>query len=323
MVKSIDADEPSEIDPVLKTEILERQKCSECGSTRLARDYEYIEIVCIECGVVVNQKNVEKKQEQKGNNSEQKPKRAKTGKPLTFTIHDKGLTTIINWHNRDDYHKNLSAPQKTQVYHLRKWQRRIKVTGSTERNLTYALSEITQTANKMDLPKNIVETASSIYQKAIEKHLINRHSIRDIAIASLYLACRQHEIPKTVHEIAHASTVNKKELEKSYCLLIKKLNYSTPPIQLNQCIIKVSNKATIQKKVEETAHKILTAAKDNKLTAGRSPTGIAAAASYIALVLINEHKTQKEIANIAQITEITIKNRYKELTNRLMFEISL
>jgi len=324
MVKDSDNnDEIPEIDPLLKTEILETQKCPECGSTRLVRDYEYVEVVCMDCGFTNNQKIAEKKTVLQYAHSEQKLKSAKNDKPLTFTIQDKGSTTIIDWHNQDSHNKNPLAYNKTQVYRLRKWQRRIRVTGSTERNLTYALSEITQTANKLDLPKNILETAAAIYQKANKKHLINVHSIRDIATASLYLSCRQHEIPKTLDDIAHASSLNKKELKKSYRFLIKKLDYTTPPIQLNQRITKLSKKITVQKKIEETTHKILTAAKDNKLTAGRSPTGIMAAASYITLILINEHKTQKEIADIAQITETTIKNRYKELTSQLMFEISL
>ena len=70
-------------------------------------------------------------------------------------------------------------------------------------------------------------------------------------------------------------------------------------------------------------NKILFAAKEQKLTSGRGPTGIAAAASYIASVLTGERKTQREIAEIAQVTEVTIRNRYKELVERLQFIISL
>jgi transcription initiation factor TFIIB len=316
-------DKLSEIDPRLKAEILEMQECPKCDSIRLMRDYECIEIVCMDCGFVVNQKNVDTGSESKAFNEAQKSKRVRAGTSLTFTIHDKGLTRVVDWHNRDSSGKNVLVSQKAQGYRLHKWQRRIRVTGSTERNLTFALSEIAKTANKLDLSKNVLETASVIYQKAIKEQLINGRSIRGIAAASLYLACRQCGLARTIDELAHASAVNKKELGKNYRFLIKKLDCSIPPLQPNQCIAKFSNKVTTQRIVEEISHKILTAAKDSKLTAGRSPTGIAAAASYIALVLINEHKTQKEIADIVQTTEITIKTRYKELVDRLMFEISL
>ena len=79
----------------------------------------------------------------------------------------------------------------------------------------------------------------------------------------------------------------------------------------------------MQGKVEEIANKILTVATELKLTSGRGPTGIAAAASYVASVLVGEKRTQREIAEIARVTEVTIRNRYKELIERLMFIVSL
>jgi len=130
-------------------------------------------------------------------------------------------------------------------------------------------------------------------------------------------------LPRTLDEIAQASTVNKKEIGRSYRFLIKELNYSIPPLRPSQYITKFSNQLTMQGKVEEIAHKILAAAKELKLTSGRGPTGIAAAASYVASVLTGERKTQREIAEIAQVTEVTIRNRYKELVERLLFQISI
>ena len=312
----------SEMDPMLKAEILEIQTCPECRSKRLIRDYECAEIVCMNCGFVVNHKIADKRSEKRVFNEEQKSKRTKAV-PLTFTIHDKGLTTVIDWHSRNNYNKNLSVGQKTQSYRLRKWHRRVKVTGSTERNLIYALSEIAKTANKLNLPKNVLEITSVIYQKVIKEHLINGRSIQGIAIASLYLACRKCKLPITLDELAHISAINRKELGRNYRFLIKKLAYSTLPRQPNQYIIKCSNKVIMQRKIEEITHKILTAAKDSKLTSDCKPTCTTAAASYIALLLIGEHKSQNEIADIAQTTKVTVRKRYKEIVCRLMFEISL
>ena len=143
------------------------------------------------------------------------------------------------------------------------------------------------------------------------------------APAALYAACRQNGVPRTLDEIAQSSTVHKKEVGRSYRFLIKELNYSIPPLKPSQYITKFSNQLTMQGKVEEIAHKILAAAKELKLTSGRGPTGIAAAASYVASVLTGERKTQREIAEIAQVTEVTIRNRYKELVERMMFQISI
>jgi transcription initiation factor TFIIB len=299
------------------------QHCPECGSTRLMRDYECAEVVCMECGFVITAKIADRGPEWRAFTNEQRAKRTRVGAPLTYTIHDKGLSTMIDWHDRDVYGKSLSPGQKAQVYRLRKWQRRIRVSDATERNLAFALSEVTKIANNLNLPKNILETASVIYRKAVKERLIRGRSIQGVTAAAVYLACRQCKLARTLEEIAQASNVNKKEVGRSYRFLIRELDYFVPPVRPSQYITKFSNQLTMQGKVEEIAHKILATAKELKLTSGRGPTGIAAAASYIASVLTGERKTQREIAEIAQVTEVTIRNRYKELVERLMFQISL
>ncbi len=299
------------------------QSCPECHSTRLMRDYECAEIVCMNCGYVLAAKITDRGPEWRAFDDEQRAKRTRVGAPLTYTIHDKGLSTMIDWHDRDVYGKSLSPGQKAQVYRLRKWQRRIRVSDATERNLAFALSEITKIANNLNLPKSILETASVIYRKAVKERLIRGRSIQGVTAAAIYLACRQCGLARTLEEIAQASSVPKKEVGRSYRFLIKELNYSIPPLKPSQYITKFSNQLTMQGKVEEIAHKILGAAKELKLTSGRGPTGIAAAASYIASVLTGERKTQREIAEIAQVTEVTIRNRYKELVERLMFQMTV
>jgi len=299
------------------------QCCPECGSTRLMRDYECAEIVCMDCGFVIAAKIADRGPEWRAFTNEQRAKRTRVGAPLTYTIHDKGLSTMIDWHDRDVYGKSLSPGQKAQVYRLRKWQRRIRVSDATERNLAFALSEVTKIANNLSLPKNILETASVIYRKAVKERLIRGRSIQGVTAAAIYLACRQCKLARTLEEIAQASTVNKKEVGRSYRFLIKELDYFIPPVKPSQYITKFSNQLTMQGKVEEIAHKILAAAKELKLTSGRGPTGIAAAASYIASVLTGERRTQREIAEIAQVTEVTIRNRYKELVERLMFQMTI
>ena len=299
------------------------QQCPECGSIRLMRDYECAEIVCMDCGYVIAAKLADRGPEWRAFDDEQRAKRTRVGAPVTFTIHDKGLSTMIDWHDRDVFGKRLSPGQKAQVYRLRKWQRRIRVSDATERNLAYALSEISKIANALNLPKNIVETASLIYRKAVKERLIRGRSIQGVTAAAVYLACRQCGLPRTLEEIAYASNVSKKEVGRSYRFLVKELDYFVPPLKPTQYITKFSNQLTMQGKVEEIAHKILKTASELKLTSGRGPTGIAAAASYIASVLMGERKTQREIAEIAQVTEVTIRNRYKELAEQLLFIITV
>ncbi len=320
-----DKKEDENSDPPLtsQAETAKVQRCPECGTTRLMRDYKCAEVVCMDCGFVITAKIADRGPEWRAFTNEQRAKRTRVGAPLTYTIHDKGLSTMIDWHDRDIYGKSLSSGQKAQMYRLRKWQRRIRVSDATERNLAFALSEISKIANNLNLPKNILETASVIYRRAVKERLIRGRSIQGVTSAAIYLACRQCRLARTLEEIAQASHVNKKEVGRSYRFLVRELDYFVPPVKPSQYIAKFSNQLTMQGKVEEIAHKILAAAKELKLTSGRGPTGIAAAASYIAAVLSGERRTQREIAEIAQVTEVTIRNRYKELVERLMFQISL
>ena len=195
-----------ETDQSAKTEPAKIQSCPECGSTRLMRDYECAEIVCMDCGFVVAAKIADRGPEWRAFDDEQRSKRTRVGAPLTYTIHDKGLSTTIDWHDRDIYGKSLSPGQKAQVYRLRKWQRRIRVSDATERNLAFALSEITKISNNLNLPKNILETASVIYRKAVKERLIRGRSIQGVTSAAIYLACRQCALPRTLDEIAQSSS---------------------------------------------------------------------------------------------------------------------
>jgi len=316
-------DKNSDPEPKSQVERVRVQRCPECGSKRLMSDHRCAEIVCMACGFVIAAKIADRGPEWRAFTSEQRAKRTRVGAPLTYTIHDKGLSTIIDWHDRDGRGKSLSYGQKAQMYRLRKWHRRIRVSDATERNLTFALSEMSKIGNNLNLPKNILETASVIYRKALKERVIRGRSIQGITAAAIYLACRQCKLLRTLDEIAQASNMNKKEVGRNYRFLIKKLDYSIPLVKPSRYIAKISSQLTMQGKTEELAHKILAAAKELKLTSGRGPMGMAAAASYIASVLSGERTTQREIAEMAQVTEVTIRNRYKELVKRLMFQISL
>jgi transcription initiation factor TFIIB len=205
------------------------------------RDYECAEIVCMSCGFVVAAKLTDRGPEWRAFDTEQREKRTRVGAPLTFTIHDKGLSTMIDWHDRDIYGKRLSPGQKAQIYRLRKWQRRIRVSDATERNLAFALSEISKISNALNLPKNILETASVIYRKAVKERLIRGRSIQGVTAAAIYVACRQCGLARTLEEIAQASSTNKKEVGRSYRFLVKELDYFIPPLKPSQYVTKFSN----------------------------------------------------------------------------------
>jgi len=297
--------------------------CPECGSLKLMRDYDAAEVVCMACGYVIAEKLSNSGPEWRAFDDEQRTKRTRVGAPLTYTIHDKGLSTVIDWRDKRAVGKKFDPAQRMELYRLRKWQRRVRVSDATERNLAVALSELSKISSSLNLPKNIIETASVIYRKAIKKRLIRGRSIHNVTAAAVYMSCRQCGVPRTLDEIASASTLNKKDIGRSYRFMVRELDTFVPPSTSRNYAARFSNKLVVSGKAEAIAIKILEIAKQMKLTSGRGPTGIAAAATYIATVLMNERKTQREIAEIANVTEVTIRNRYKELLERLFIEVPL
>jgi transcription initiation factor TFIIB len=295
------------------------ERCPECGASPLMRDQESGEVVCTNCGFVVDTKLADRGPEWRAFTPEQKTKRIRVGAPYTFTIHDKGLSTKIDW--RDI--RGFPPEKKAQLHRLRRWQRRSRVSSSTERNLASALSEMYRMAAPLNLPKNILETASLIYRKAVNKRLNRGRSIQGMVVAAIYLACRQCGLVRTLMELSRASGINKKEVACNYRILVKELDYFVPPVKPGQYITRLCNTLALHGKAEEVAHKILKGARKLKLTSGRGGKGVAAAAGYLASTVVGDRRTQREVAEAVDVTEVTIRNRYKEMMEKLLIVISL
>jgi transcription initiation factor TFIIB len=238
-------------------------------------------------------------------------------------MHDKGLSTIISLDSKDYSGRPLNPEERAKLYRLRKWDQRSKIYDSSQRNLAIALNEITAISNKLNLPRNVIETGSMIYRRALQKQLIKGRTIQSIAVASLYIACRQCEVTRTLIDVANAANIPKKEAARNYRFLLKMLDTDVPLTNPNSYISKIVNKLDLKGDTEWLAMKILSKASEMKLTIGRGPNGIAAACLYMSTCITGDKRTQSEIAKEAQVTEVTIRNRYKELTKNLNFTMKI
>ena len=239
------------------------------------------------------------------------------------TIHDKGLSTMIDWRDRDSHGKDLTPKRRAQIYRLRKWQRRIRVSDATERNLAFALSELDRMASHLSLPRNVREAAAVIYRRAVEERLIRGRSIEGVAAASLYAACRECKVPRTLDEIAEVSRVGKKEIGRSYRFIARELLIHLRPTNPIDYVSRFASELGLSGEVQTKAIELLKEATKKGLTSGRGPTGVAAAAVYIASVLCGERRTQRDVAEVARVTEVTVRNRYKELCEKLGLDVEL
>lgn len=255
--------------------------------------------------------------------ADQKKKRTRTGAPMTYMIHDKGLSTMIDWKNRDIFGKEIPAKLRAQIYRLRKWQSRIRVSDATERNLTFALSELDRMASNLDLQRNLRERSAKIYRDAVEAHLIRGRSIEGVAAASLYAACRMYKVPRTLNEIAEVSRVNKKEIGRSFRFISKELDLHLNPTEPLDFLTRFISELALSQECQKLSKRIIKMAEFRGLTSGRGPTGVCAAAIYAASILSKERRTQRKIAKVSQVTEVTIRNRFSELIENLKLGIAI
>jgi len=306
-----------------KQTIEEIAQCPECGSTHLSKDYSRAELVCRNCGLVLDEDIIDHGPEWRAFDSDQREKRARTGAPMTYTIHDKGLSTTIGWKNRDSYGKSIPTRSRAQLYRLRKWQRRIRISDATERSIAFALSELDRMASGMGLPRTVRETAAMVYRKAAKRNLVRGRSIGGVASASLYAACRQCHVPRTLDEICSVAHMSRKEIGRTYRYIARELELKLLPTIPRDYISRFCSELKLSADVQAKTLEILVEATNKELTSGRGPTGLAAASLYIASVLCGERRTQREVADVAGVTEVTIRNRYKEITRKLDIGIIL
>ena len=210
---------------------------------------------------------------------------------------------------------------RAQLYRLRKWQARTRISDGTERNLAVALTSLDRMSSALSLPRNVRETAAMIYRKAARNKLTRGRTIEGITAAVLYAACRQCNVPRTLEEISKVSQMKKKEIGRNYRNISRKLELRLLPTIPQDYISRFCSQLNLNGNVQAKTIEILKKASSEELTSGRGPTGMAAAALYIASVLCNNRRTQREVAEIAGVTEVTIRNRYKELTNKLDINI--
>jgi len=326
---SFGSDENSTYNPLVKGDLDEEPsvseprkiQCPECGSLRQVRDYKRAEIICCDCGLVIEDKIIDSGPEWRAFDTDQTMSRERTGAPMTYTIHDKGLSTMIDDSDRDIFGRSLSPETKAQMYRLRKWNKRARVSNSVERNLSYALSELDRVAAQLQLPKNVREAASMIYRKTVEKDLIRGRSIESSTASAIYISCRQFGIPRTLEELSEVTKHNKKEIGKSYRVIARGLTIHLPPINAIDYVPRFTSELGLPGTVETKAIEILRQVINEGLGSGKGPTGIAAAAIYIACVLEDVKRTQKEISDITGVTEVTVRNRYKEIAEYLNLDV--
>lgn len=287
--------------------------CPECGSTKVNHDPSRGESVCGSCGLVLKESMIDLTQEWRAFDEAQRSKRVRTGAPLTPTKHDHGITTEIGKGKGELF--KVGSKKRAQYYRLAKWHKRL--IKSRDRNLSFAFSELQRLVSQLGLSPAVHEKVAKLYERAANDSLVRGRSTESIIAALLYTTCREHGAPRTLDEISKTSGISRRDIGKTYRYISRKLTIRILPAKAQDYVPRFGSLLGLSEKVQVKAVKILDEASEFDVTSGKGPIGVASAALYIAAVLEGEKKTQREVADAIGVTEVTIRNRYKEIIEKL------
>jgi transcription initiation factor TFIIB len=281
-----------------------------CNSGRQVTDLESGEIACSNCGLVSPDKATESRAERRifENND-----LSRVGSPSSLAFHDMGLATIIGKANKDSTGRKLNASMNSAMERLRTWDARTRVHAAGHRNLMKAFRELDRLKDKLGLSDVIVQKTAYIYRKAQDKQLIRGRSTSSILAAAIYIACREMGAQRTLGDVTKIADVKRKDLSRSYRLLILELDIKVPLADPMKCIIKIANRAGLSEKTRRMAMSTMNELVQKEMTAGKDPMGIAATVLYQTCLSNGETITQKGIAEAAGVTEVTVRNRFNDL----------
>ena len=282
--------------------------CPECGGSIIPL-IETGDIVCNQCGLVINEKSVDFTHNgRRAYTSQEKNKREQTGAPISILLPDMGLSTVIDRNKINNPDLKRAAKWNTRIT----WQKR---------NLLIASTELKRISTNLNLPIYIREDAMRLYREAFKNKLLRGRSINAMVAACLYLACRRKNLPRTLQELTNEASANAKDVRRSYSTLIREFNLKSPSTDPVSLIPRYINELGLDSEIEQLTTKILNSYRAKFSISGKDPKGLCAGAIYLASRMKNKDLTQQQIVVSVGVTEVTLRSRYKELKNKLKITV--
>ncbi|MCQ4334296.1 transcription initiation factor IIB family protein [Natronomonas sp. F2-12] len=280
-----------------------RRTCPECEGRLRSTG---IETVCDECGLVVEEDQLDRGPEWRSfDDDETNPERC--GAPLTRSRHDRGLSTEIGRSTR------LKGRKRRRVARMRRQHNRTQIASKRERNLVYGFTEIRRLTGQLELPGALKEQACVLFESAQESDLLRGRCIEGFAAAAVYATCRTMSVSRTIEEVAAVASADERELKVAYGALNRELELSTGPIDPTEYLARFASELGIPNELERRARDFAREANESGITTGRNPSGVAAACLYTAARSADYELTQKEAADIADVSAVTVRNTYRDL----------
>jgi len=296
--------------------------CPLCNSTKIFTDINNGEEVCTKCGCVINDTIVSYGKDRQSHSYEEHEDKSRHGFFITKSSYDRGFNTVIQG-TKDFSGTQMGNEAASDMKRLQRHDNRSKVNDTAMRNLNVAMTELDRMTSALHLPSNAKEYAAHTYRKALTMDLIRGRSIDAFIAASVYVACRVMSIPRSLQSVADESKRDYQEVSMTYRFLLKKMNIRPPVDSPQKYIPKLASTLGVSRSVERLAVDLLMAAKGTSALTGKDPRGVAGAALYYAMEIRGEHMVQRRIADASDTTEVTLRNRYRELKKVLGEKINL
>jgi transcription initiation factor TFIIB len=275
------------------------------------------ELIRKDTGEVISDNSPSPEKEWRSFNIEESQNRARVGTPTSLAFHDMGLATKIGNESTDASGNIIDAATRTRMGRLRMWNSRSQSHSPTERNLQQAFSMLSRIKDRLGLPNHVTEKAAYTYRKAQERGLIRGDTIGSVLAASIYVAARQSGVLRTLDDISEISDIKPGEVARSYRRIISELDINVPLIDPRKYIVKVANNLNFDEKIKRKALELMELAQKKNLVVGKDPISMAASILYLVNLSERKPRTQAEIAKAAGVTEVTVRNRSKELRKKL------
>ncbi len=295
-----------------------------CPPDKIVFDPQLGVRICRETGEVLEEQIIGDEAEWRAYTPEEKHRRTRVGDPISYARPHMGIDAYIGTIKESGGKKAKGLGKRIEALRIQRGFRMGRALGSLEKSINQAIQLIDEIAAKLELPSNVKEEAAKYYREAASKGLTRGRSIESMVAAVLYAACRSHQVPCTLEEIAKFLKMRdfeaKREVARNYRLLIRDLDIKIPVIEPEMFVYRIAGELNLPEPVVVEAIKVIREARKRGLTAGKDPSGLAAATVYLAALKQGYRKTQKEVASVAGVTEVTIRNRYKEIAKALNIE---
>ncbi|HJT47147.1 MAG TPA: transcription initiation factor IIB [Nitrososphaeraceae archaeon] len=297
-----------------------KDTCYVCKKgNKIVTDPQSAEIICSNCGVVISDKVEDTSHSERFVSSQVQidHTRVRTRIPISLECHNVGFTTIIAKDDRDASGHKIDAAVHTTMQRLRTWDFRVQLSTSSNRNLKTAFNLLNTLKDKLGLSYAVTENTAYLYRKAQQRQFSRGRSIASVICAAIYIACRDLSVPKTMKDIAQSSNLTLKNIARTYRQLMLEFDYKVPNVDPVKCLAKVANRTNLTEKTKRHALSILEKIVKNEISAGKDPMGLAATVLYISSIRTGENISQKQISYVAGITDVTLRNRFKDIKNQL------